>query len=77
MTLDVTDPASVAPHADAATGALEPVDVLVNNAGIAESAPFVKTDPRTVETPFEVNVTGPYLLTREVLAGMLERGWGR
>src|SRR5204862_284007 len=23
------------------------------------------------------NVTGPFLLTRQVLAGMLERGWGR
>src|SRR3989441_8244544 len=24
-----------------------------------------------------VNATGPFLLTRQVLAGMLERGWGR
>src|SRR5262249_5098055 len=29
------------------------------------------------ERHLRVNVTGPYLVTRAVLAGMLERGWGR
>jgi NAD(P)-dependent dehydrogenase (short-subunit alcohol dehydrogenase family) len=77
LQLDVTDAAGTAPAVKAVTDALGPIDVLVNNAGIAESAPFVKTDPALWERHLRVNVTGPFLLTREVLPGMLERRWGR
>lgn len=77
LQLDVTDAAATAPAVKAVTDALGPIDVLVNNAGIAESAPFVKTDPALWERHLRVNVTGPFLLTREVLPGMLERRWGR
>ena len=75
--LDVRDATAVRRAVDEATRALGPVEVLVNNAGIAEAAPFLKTDPELWERHLAVNVTGPYLLTRAVLAGMLERGWGR
>jgi len=54
-----------------------PVDVLVNNAGLAESAPFARTDPAMWDRHLSVNVTGPYLCTRAALPGMLARGWGR
>jgi len=77
LQFDVTDAAGIAPAVKAVTDALGPIDVLVNNAGIAESAPFVKTDPALWERHLRVNVTGPFLLTREVLPGMLERRWGR
>jgi NAD(P)-dependent dehydrogenase (short-subunit alcohol dehydrogenase family) len=77
LALDVTDPASVAAAVECAARELGPVDVLVNNAGIAESAPFARTDPAFWDRHFRVNVTGPYLLTRAVLPGMLERRWGR
>ena len=77
LTLDVTDPASVAAAVARTVGALGAIDVLVNNAGIAESAPLARTDPELWERHLRVNVTGPYLLTRATLAGMLERGWGR
>ena len=75
--LDVRDATSVHRALDEATAALGPVEVLVNNAGIAESAPFLKTDPDLWQRHLAVNVTGPYLLTRAVLPGMLERRWGR
>ena len=77
VVLDVTDPASVARSVDAVTSTLGAVDVLVNNAGIAESAPFLKTEPALWDRHFAVNVTGPYRMVRAVLGGMLERGWGR
>jgi 3-hydroxybutyrate dehydrogenase len=75
--LDVTDPASVATAVKTVTTELGPIDILVNNAGIAESAPLARTDIELWDRHLRVNATGPYLLTREVLPGMLERGWGR
>ncbi len=77
VALDVTRPDSVTQAVRHVTAMLGPVDVLVNNAGIAESAPFAKTDPEFWDRHLRVNVTGPYLLTREILPAMLERRWGR
>ena len=77
LVLDVTDEAAVARGVASIAARLGPVDVLVNNAGIAESAPFSKTDAALWERHLRVNATGPYLLARAVLPGMLERRWGR
>ena len=77
LQLDVGDAGSVEGAVAQVRAALGPVDVLVNNAGIAESAPFARTDPALWERHLRVNATGPYLMTRAVLPGMLARGWGR
>jgi NAD(P)-dependent dehydrogenase (short-subunit alcohol dehydrogenase family) len=77
VVMDVTDAASVADAIRRTASALGPIDVLVNNAGVAESAPLARTEPELWERHLRVNVTGPYLLTRAVLPGMLERRWGR
>jgi len=77
VVLDVTDEHAVARAVASVVASLGPVDVLVNNAGIAESAPFAKTDTALWERHLRVNATGPYLLARAVLPAMLERGWGR
>jgi NAD(P)-dependent dehydrogenase (short-subunit alcohol dehydrogenase family) len=74
---DVTDAASIAAATETVTATLGPVDVLVNNAGMAESATLLRTEPELWDRHLAVNATGPYLMTRAVLAGMLERGWGR
>ncbi|MCA1817059.1 MAG: 3-oxoacyl-ACP reductase FabG [Acidobacteria bacterium] len=52
-------------------------DVLVNNAGVAESAPFLKTDQEMWQRHLAINLTGTFLCTRAALPAMLERGWGR
>jgi NAD(P)-dependent dehydrogenase (short-subunit alcohol dehydrogenase family) len=52
------------------------VDVLVNNAGMAESAPLAKTTLSSWGKHFDVNVTGPFLCMRAVVPGMRERGSG-
>jgi NAD(P)-dependent dehydrogenase (short-subunit alcohol dehydrogenase family) len=75
--LDVTDAGSVDAAVASARAELGEVDVLVNNAGIAESAAFARTGPEMWERHLRVNVTGPYLMTRTTLPGMLDRGWGR
>ncbi|HEV8614438.1 MAG TPA: SDR family NAD(P)-dependent oxidoreductase [Methylomirabilota bacterium] len=77
LILDVGDPAAIAGAMRRVSAELGPVDVLVNNAGVAESATLARTDPELWERHLRVNATGPYLLSREVLPGMLERRWGR
>jgi NAD(P)-dependent dehydrogenase (short-subunit alcohol dehydrogenase family) len=53
------------------------VDVLVNNAGIAESAPLVKTDLESWRRIVDTNVTGAFLLCRAVVPWMIARKYGR
>jgi NAD(P)-dependent dehydrogenase (short-subunit alcohol dehydrogenase family) len=57
--------------------AARPVDVLVNNAGVALSAPVHRTATADWEWTMRVNATGPFMCTRAVLAGMKERDRGR
>lgn len=53
------------------------VDVLVNNAGVALSAPVHRTTTEDWEATMLVNATGPFVATRAVLPGMKERDRGR
>ncbi len=55
---------------------IEAVDVLVNNAGSAESAPLARTSLSSWLAHFDVNVTGPFLCMRAVVPGMRARGHG-
>jgi NAD(P)-dependent dehydrogenase (short-subunit alcohol dehydrogenase family) len=75
--VDVADPASVAAAFARAQSEGGPVDVLVNNAGIAQSAPFGRTDEALWASMLQVNLTGTYLCCRQAIPGMLERGFGR
>jgi NAD(P)-dependent dehydrogenase (short-subunit alcohol dehydrogenase family) len=70
---DVTDEAAVAGLFDR----VGPVDVLVNNAGVASSAPLERTALADWQAQLDVNATGAFLCTRAALPGMLERGSGR
>jgi NAD(P)-dependent dehydrogenase (short-subunit alcohol dehydrogenase family) len=53
-----------------------PVDVLVNNAGVAVVAPFIRTTEADWEWLLAVNLWGPMRLTRALLPPMLERRQG-
>jgi 3-hydroxybutyrate dehydrogenase len=52
-------------------------DILVANAGGAESAPFQKADAEQFRRMFDLNVMGTVNATRAVLGGMVERKSGR
>ena len=69
---DQADPASV----EALAGGAEPVDVLLNNAGILHLGPFLEMSPEAVERLIATNLTGPILLARAIARGMVERGAG-
>jgi NAD(P)-dependent dehydrogenase (short-subunit alcohol dehydrogenase family) len=69
---DVTDEASVV-DVFARIGA---IDVLVNNAGMGESAPLAATTYDSWQRHLDVNATGPFLCMRAVIPGMRERGHG-
>jgi len=54
-----------------------PVSVLVNNAGVAESAPLSRTTDEMWDRAFAVNVTAAFLLCRAFVPAMVEAGFGR
>ncbi|HEX8746411.1 MAG TPA: 3-oxoacyl-ACP reductase FabG [Pyrinomonadaceae bacterium] len=52
-------------------------DILINNAGVAESAPLLKTTDEFWHRHLSINLSGTFYCTRAALSQMLERGWGR
>ena len=54
-----------------------PVDILVNCAGITRDATFRKMTPEQWRLVIETNLTSVFNVTRHVIDGMCERGWGR
>ncbi|WP_434211810.1 3-hydroxybutyrate dehydrogenase [[Pseudomonas] boreopolis] len=74
VALDVTRDASVA---EALAGLSRPVEVLVNNAGLQHVAPLEEFPMEQWDLLVQVMLTGVARLTRAVLPGMRERGFGR
>jgi NAD(P)-dependent dehydrogenase (short-subunit alcohol dehydrogenase family) len=58
---------------------LGPINVLVNNAGIdtGEERPIWEQDPSVWRRTMEVNLDGPFHVTRLAVGDMVARGWGR
>ncbi len=54
-----------------------PVQLLINNAGAANSAPLARTDDATWSGLFALNLDAPFVLTRALVPGMVRAGWGR
>lgn len=74
---DVTEEAAIAQAFAQAKAGFGPVQVLVNNAGQAHSAPFLKTDAALWQQMLAVNLTGTFLCTQAALPDMLAAKWGR
>jgi acetoacetyl-CoA reductase len=73
VTLDVADYAMV----ERVLGGLEPIDVLVNNAGITRDAFVHKMSPDQWAAVLAVNLTSVFNTVRVTAPGMRARGWGR
>jgi NAD(P)-dependent dehydrogenase (short-subunit alcohol dehydrogenase family) len=74
---DVADEASVEQAFAASRERLGPAQVLVNNAGQAESAALGDTSRELWDRMLAVNLTGTWLCTRQVLPAMLTAKSGR
>lgn len=72
ITLDVTNPASVAQAAAEVETSAGRLDILVNNAGYIDMTLIKDSDPETWWRVWEVNVKGPYLIARAFLPLMLK-----
>jgi NAD(P)-dependent dehydrogenase (short-subunit alcohol dehydrogenase family) len=53
------------------------IEILVNNAGVGEGGSTVDIPAENIRRQFEVNVTGPLLLTQQIAKQMVKRGEGR
>ena len=74
---DVAERAQVDAAAEAAAAALGPVQILVNNAGIAVAAKLADIDDALWGRHLAVNLSGAFYMSRALLPGMLAAGWGR
>jgi acetoacetyl-CoA reductase len=54
-----------------------PVDILVNNAGITRDAVFKRMTEQDWMAVINTNLNSVFNVTRQVIDGMTERGWGR
>jgi acetoacetyl-CoA reductase len=54
-----------------------PIDILVNNAGITRDGTFQKMTNEAWHAVIETNLNSLFHVTKQVIDGMLERGWGR
>ncbi|TBU86255.1 SDR family NAD(P)-dependent oxidoreductase [Phytopseudomonas dryadis] len=57
--------------------AIGDIDILVNNAGIYEPGDFFETGDAVWERHWQTNVLSGVRLSRALLPGLVERGWGR
>ena len=54
-----------------------PVDILVNNAGITRDGVFKRMSPSDWYAVINTNLNSVFNVTRQVVEGMTDRGWGR
>jgi acetoacetyl-CoA reductase len=53
------------------------IDILVNNAGITKDRMFLKMTPDDWKTVIDTNLNSMFNVTKQVVPGMVEKGWGR
>jgi 3-hydroxybutyrate dehydrogenase len=73
---DVADQAAIG-AAIASAAQRQPIDILIANAGIAESAPFAKSDAALFRRMMDVNLMGVVYAAQAVLPMMKDRPYGR
>lgn len=74
---DVADESQIKTAFSRAVSAQGAINILINNAGQASSAPFMKMDAAHWQQMLNVNLTGTMLCIQQVLPTMVQAGYGR
>ncbi len=74
---DVADFDSCAEAAKRMQAEVAPIDVLVNNAGITRDMTFKKMTKADWDAVISTNLDSVFNMTKQVVDGMVDRGWGR
>jgi NAD(P)-dependent dehydrogenase (short-subunit alcohol dehydrogenase family) len=75
--VDVTDGSAVAEVIGGWVAEIGPVGILVNNAGVPGGGRFADISFTAWRRVLDVHVDGTFHVTKAVLPGMIDRGWGR
>lgn len=74
---NVTDDAAVAKAIADIETTIGPIDILINNAGIIKRIPFLEVSPADFREVIDVDLVGPFIVSRHVAKGMSERRAGK
>ncbi len=75
--LDVTDEKAVEESIPLIEKEVAPIDILVNNAGIIKRIPILEMKAEEFKEVLDVDLTGPFIMSKTVAKGMVERGYGK
>ena len=75
--LDVTDEKAVEAIVPNMESEVAPIDILVNNAGIIKRIPILEMQADEFRQVIDVDLTGPFIMSKTVAKGMVERGHGK
>lgn len=74
---DVTDEDAVKELAEKIGKEVAPIDILVNNAGIIKRIPMCDMTAAQFRQVIDVDLNGPFIVSKAVIPGMIERGHGK
>ena len=75
--LDVTNEEEVDKAIPQIEKEVGPIDILVNNAGIIKRTPILEMKADDFRQVLDVDLTGPFIMSKAVARGMVERGGGK
>lgn len=75
--LDVTDEEAVEEMIPRIESEVGPIDILVNNAGIIKRIPILEMKASEFRQVLDVDLTGPFIMSKAVVSGMVKRGHGK
>src|SRR6185369_2489063 len=75
--LDVSSEEAIKPTVKEIQSQLGKIDILVNNAGITKDTLMMRMKRADWDDVMSTNLTAPFLLTKEIIPGMMKQRWGR
>jgi len=74
---DVTNEKAVIEAVTKIENEVGPIDILVNNAGIIKRTPIVDMEVTDFKAVIDVDLVGPFIVSKNVVKGMIKRGGGK